>query len=159
MWERFTRTSPLGAVVTAALDEARRRGDRKVGTDHLLLGLLHDPQQAGALGVTVEEARAALTDLDRDALACIGLDVRGLEPAGLPRPARSALSRNTLTAGARTVLTRAVESNGGKTKGLEPEHLLRSVLTCAPPEPAAALLARLGVDPSAARNGLDRPGT
>ncbi len=29
-------------VLTSAAEEARRRGDRRLGTDHLLHGLLHD---------------------------------------------------------------------------------------------------------------------
>lgn len=33
-----------------AREEARRRGDIKVGTEHLLLGLLHDHDIGSALG-------------------------------------------------------------------------------------------------------------
>ena len=38
--------------------------DRRVGTDHLLLGLLHDPGIVVALGTDAERARAAAQDLD-----------------------------------------------------------------------------------------------
>ena len=73
MFERFAVGAR--AAVTASADEARRRGDRRIGTDHLLLGLLHDPGSAEALGVTVEAAREKSDALDRAALAAIGLDL------------------------------------------------------------------------------------
>jgi hypothetical protein len=52
-----------------AREEARRRGDRKVGTEHLLLGLLREPVLAQALGCDLQTARDALAALDHDALA------------------------------------------------------------------------------------------
>lgn len=53
-------------VLTSATEEARRRGDRRLGTDHLLLGLLHDEdsQAAHALRVSLAAARAASEALD-----------------------------------------------------------------------------------------------
>jgi ClpA/ClpB-like protein len=155
MWDRFYKTSDIGLALKAALEETRRRGDRKLGTDHLLLGLLHQTGPARTLGVSVSEGRAALADLDRVALAAIGLDLTGLH---LPDPAptkRSALTRNTLTAGTRAVLTKAIDANGGKTRGLTTKQLLRSVLACPPTEPAAQLLTHLHIDASAARARLD----
>jgi hypothetical protein len=150
-WERFsTQDATIGTVLSAAFDEAGRRGDRKVGTDHLLLGLLHDPASAEALGIGVEEGRAALADLDRAALAAIGLDLGTLDLPGLPTPKHRLVTRNTLTAGARDALTGAVSANGSRTRGLTPKHLLASVLTCPSTEPAAHLLGRLGIDPGAA---------
>ena len=38
--------------IYAAREEARRRGDRRVGTEHLLLALLEDPAIEAVLGVT-----------------------------------------------------------------------------------------------------------
>ncbi|MEV5500564.1 Clp protease N-terminal domain-containing protein [Nonomuraea fuscirosea] len=49
--------------------EARRRGDRRVGTEHLLRGVLHEAEAAQALGADVESARSALAVLDDAALA------------------------------------------------------------------------------------------
>ncbi len=57
----------------AAREEARSRGDRRVGTDHLLLGLLRDPEIETVMHVTLESAREALYSLDRSALAAIGV--------------------------------------------------------------------------------------
>ena len=63
------------AIVARATAEAQRRGDRRLGTDHLLVGTLEDQRVAGALGVTATQARERIDVLDRDALAAIGLAV------------------------------------------------------------------------------------
>ncbi|MEV6558857.1 Clp protease N-terminal domain-containing protein [Nocardia sp. NPDC051756] len=155
MWERTTKAIPFAAVLDAALGEAGQRGARKLGTDHLLLGLLHDADSvaARALGVTLEDARAALDDLDRAALATIGLDVSGLElPA--PQGKRLSLSRNNVTSSSRAVLHSAVEATGRKTRHLAPSHLLRSILALREPDPAAELLGRLGVDTEVSKHRL-----
>lgn len=56
----------------AAREGARSRGDRRVGTDHLLLGLLRDPEIETVMHFTLESAREAPYSLDRSALAAIG---------------------------------------------------------------------------------------
>ena len=38
------------AIYLRASEEARRRGDRRTGTDHLLLDLLEDPSTEAVLG-------------------------------------------------------------------------------------------------------------
>ena len=65
-------------VLTSAAKEARRRGDRRLGTDHLLLGLLHDEDSraARALGVSLADARAASDALDVAALAAVGIEIQ-----------------------------------------------------------------------------------
>jgi hypothetical protein len=57
-----------------AREEALRRGDRRVGTEHLLLGLLREPELADALGHDLDETRGALAAMDREALASVGVD-------------------------------------------------------------------------------------
>ena len=52
-------------IYMRASEEARRRGDRRTGTDHLLLALLEDPSIEGGLGVSLPQARQALESLDR----------------------------------------------------------------------------------------------
>jgi Clp amino terminal domain, pathogenicity island component len=76
-------------VLTSAAEEAGRRGDRRLGTDHLLLGLLHDADSsaARALGVSLESARGASDALDRAALAAVGVDVSAVRDR-LARPAQ-----------------------------------------------------------------------
>ena len=48
------------AIYLQASEEARRRGDRRTGTDHLLLALLEDPSIEAVLGVSLQQARQAL---------------------------------------------------------------------------------------------------
>jgi ATP-dependent Clp protease ATP-binding subunit ClpA len=142
-------------VLTAAADEARRRGDRRLGTDHLLLGLLHDPaaEAAGALGVDLESARAAQDALDRAALAAVGIDAGDL--AGPVEEPGGARRRPPLTSAARAVFKRAVEQARPRRSGrIGTRHFLLALLACERPDPAAELLHRLGVDQAVVRARL-----
>jgi ATP-dependent Clp protease ATP-binding subunit ClpC len=75
-------------VIELAIDEARRLGHNYIGTEHLLLGLLHEGEgvAAGVLesfGITLEQARAEV--------------VRALsQSAARPKPARAASNRTPL---------------------------------------------------------------
>src|SRR6266511_1836149 len=141
-------------VLTAAADEARRRGDRRLGTDHLLLGLLHDPaaEAASALGVDLASARAAQDALDRAALAAVGIHAGDLGPIGEPGGAHR---RPPLTSGARAVFKRAVEQAHPRKSGrIGTRHFLLALLACQRPDPAAELLHELGVDPAVVRDRL-----
>ncbi|MEU0796643.1 Clp protease N-terminal domain-containing protein [Amycolatopsis sp. NPDC005961] len=149
--DRLIAKSPFAVVVTAALEESRRRGDRRLGTEHLLLGLLRDPECARALGTDVEEARAALDRLDRAALAALGIEVEGLRPAEVP------VKRGRLTPGALTSNARAVVNEAIRGKPREPVELLRALLKVTPPDPAADLMAELGVDAAAVHRRLVSP--
>src|ERR1700722_11208747 len=60
-------------ICLRASEEARRRGDRRYGTDHLLLALLEDPSIEAVLGVNLHQARQALESLDHEALGALGL--------------------------------------------------------------------------------------
>jgi ATP-dependent Clp protease ATP-binding subunit ClpA len=141
-------------VLTAAADEARRRGDRRLGTDHLLLGILHDPaaEAASALGVDLASARATQDALDRAALAAVGIhadDLGPVEDAAGPR------RRLPLTSGARAVFKRALEQARPRKSGrIETRHFLLALLACERPDPAAELLHQLGVDPAVVRDRL-----
>lgn len=155
MWPKLTGTGAIDACLVAAGDEAWRLGERRIGTDHLVLGLLHDPDIAALLGSTVDQGREALQGLDREALSAIGLDLQGLVLTPPPARKRPAVIRNQASAGLRGVMTRAVAHNNGRIRGLKPHHLLRSLLASQTPEPAAVLLAKLGVDTAALRRRLD----
>ena len=155
MFERFDQDARR-AVMLAATAEARRRGDRRIGTDHLLLGLLHDPDSvaAQALGVDLHSARSAADSLDRAALASIGLDL-GNHTLAEPAPGRR---RAPLTSGARTILQLSIEqARAGRARRIQTRHLLLALLSRRPPDPAAALLQALGVDPAEARRRLAQP--
>jgi ATP-dependent Clp protease ATP-binding subunit ClpA len=141
-------------VFKAAHAEARRRGDRRLGSEHLLLGVLHDPDNvaAQALGVDLAAAHKALEELDREALAAIGLDVSGLRLTGrLPTGRRQQLSSS-----AQEVLLRAVKISGRRMQRPTSRVLLLALLGCERPDPAAELLARLGIDRAEVRARLEQ---
>ena len=60
-------------IYMRASEEARRRGDRRYGTDHILLVLFEDPSIEAVLGVSLQQARQALESLDQEALGTLGL--------------------------------------------------------------------------------------
>jgi hypothetical protein len=148
----------------AAREEARRRGDRRIGTEHLLLALLIEPELAGAVGPDLEAARTALDQLDRHALAAVGLDAHvdvpalpSTPPPKLPRkPTLRAVlqDRLPLTPTAKKVLT--ASSRGMRHGRRHPgaRYVLASLLELKRPDPAAELLAQLGVDSAAVRERL-----
>lgn len=156
VFDRLLTRSPFAEVVTAALDEARRRGDRRMGTEHLLLGLLRDPGSAPARAVGVElgAARAALDELEATALRSIGIGARPLaELAALPRR-HPPLTVAALTSGARTVLRTAVDATTARSRPTAPRHLLLALLDRGHPDPVAELVDHLGVDRAAVRERL-----
>ncbi len=133
----------LGRVYLDASAEARRRGDRRVGTEHLVLALLADPDSATAraLGVDLGSARAALALLDQQALAYLGIHL-SFSPSTLPgRPGE----RLRLTPAARAVFTSLARTRvRGERTGFG--HVLLALLSRVPPDPAAVLLDALGLD-------------
>jgi ATP-dependent Clp protease ATP-binding subunit ClpA len=137
----------MGRVVLDATEEARRRGDRRIGSDHLLLALLKDEDSvtARALGVDLATARAALVELDREALASVGIDIPVLDDAltGWRK------QRLPLSPSAKAVFTGLRTRAEGERLGTR--HVLLSVLTLEHPDPAADLLDALHVDRAAVR--------
>jgi ATP-dependent Clp protease ATP-binding subunit ClpA len=86
MFERFTKAAR--EVVVNAVAIADDRGDSRVGTEHLLAGVAATSSRAAEvldrLGAGPEQVKTAISDLDRTALAAVGIDqdsVR-LGPAG-----------------------------------------------------------------------------
>jgi hypothetical protein len=138
-----------------AREEARRRGDRKVGTDHLLLGLLREKDIASVLGIGPHAARDALDALDREALSAIGISPALDAP---PLPMRQTPARPTLKA----VLTdRLPLAEAGKPmrrgRRITARQVLLGLLDLRAPDAAAVLLAALGVDRAAVREQLGPP--
>jgi Clp amino terminal domain, pathogenicity island component len=64
--------NPWSTYIDAS-EEARRGGDRRVGTEHLILGLLREPAVAQALGCDLRTARDTLDAMDHNALAAVGI--------------------------------------------------------------------------------------
>jgi hypothetical protein len=146
-----------------AREEARRRGDRKVGTEHLILGLLREPAVAQALGCDLQTARDALDAMDHDALAAVGIGAAFRAPPipidePIKRPVRPTLKavlrdRLPMTPAAKTALEKSSkEIRRGRHIG--PQQVLLTVLELEPPDPAAELITALGVDRAAARQRL-----
>lgn len=149
MFERFAAAAR--SAVRGAVEEARKRGDRRVGTEHLLLAVLNEPTGSDLLGVTAETARTAADELDRQALAAIGVDVGDFRPTGTP----GAGKRPPFSSGAREVLSRTLAlATAAKSRRIETRHLLLALLERGQPDPVAALFSALTIDASAARARL-----
>lgn len=155
MFEQFTPGART--VVSGAVQEARLRGDRRIGTEHLLLGVLHGPDSAAAraLGIDLAAARTTLDDLDRCALAAIGIDIHGVERPAIP-PSRK---RTPFTSAARAVIPRSLaEAKNAGSRRITTEHLLLAIIDSERPDPAAEVLDRLAVDRPAVRERIRQTG-
>ncbi len=144
----------LRVLLAHGTEEVARRGDRRLGTDHLLLALLRDANSPAvrALGVSVGEARAALDALDQAALAAVGVNVSAPVP---PLPVVFGRRLPPLTSGARAVIERAMEAAGPRRKArLGTEHFLLAILARQRPDPATEVLSALRVDAGAVRERL-----
>ena len=132
----------MGHVYREASAEARRRGDRRVSTEHIALAMLVDPdsETARALGVGLESARAALETLDREALTSVGIDVIANPP---PISGRMG-ERLRLTPAGRAVFTGLRREAAGKRLGVK--EIVFALLERERPDPAAELLHAIGVD-------------
>ncbi len=147
-----------------AREEARRRGDRKVGTEHLILGLLREPALAQALGCDLQTARDTLDAMDHDALAAVGIGAAfNAPPIPIDAPIKRG-SRPTL----KTVLRDRLPGTPAAKTALEqsnkeirrshhtfPQQLLLTVLELKPPDPGAELIAALGIDRAAALRSIE----
>jgi hypothetical protein len=148
-------------IYLRASEEAKCRGDRRVGTDHLVLALLEEPLAVELLGVSLHQAREALHALDRQALAVVGLDLGADPPAPtrvVPKKPRlrdvAQKDRLRMTPEAKKVLERASKSNR---RGLyvTADQVLAQILTLNSPDPAPVLLDALGVNRSEVRRRLE----
>jgi hypothetical protein len=139
-------------------------GDRKVGTEHLAIALLEEPDVAGALQCDSDSARAALAELDRSALAGFGVEIAAGPP---PPPARVAdrpsrptfkellSKRLPMTPAAKSVLrdsSREMRRPGHRHPG--PQNVMAALLELREPDPSAELFGALGVDSATARRRL-----
>jgi hypothetical protein len=151
------------AIYLRASEEARRRGDRRTGSDHVLLALFEDPSIEVVLGVSLQQARQALESLDHEALGALGLgsgtDAPPLPMRAVPKQPRLRdlmlqKDRLRMTPVAKKVLEEAVKPNRRKTQ-VTAQQVLARILTLQPPDPAAVLLGALGVNTSEVRRRLD----
>ena len=150
------------SICLQAGEEARRRGDRRYGTDHLLLALFEDRSIEAVLGVSLQQARLALESLDHEALGTLGLGSGSAAPAlpmrAVPKKPRirdvAQKDRLRMTPAAKKVREEAVKPNRRKTQ-VTAQQVLAQILTLQPPDPAAVLLGALDVNTSEVRRRLD----
>ena len=149
-------------IYMRASEEARRRGDRRTGTDHLLLAVLEDPSTEAASGVSLPQARQALESLDHEALVALGLgsgaDAPPLPMRAVPKKPRirdvAHKDRLRMTPAAKKVLEEASKPNRRRLQ-VTAQQVLAQILTLQPPDPAAVLLGALGVNTPEVRRRLD----
>ena len=150
------------AIYLRASEEARRRGDRRTGADHVLLALLEDPAIEAMVGATLQQARQALESLDHETLGALGLGPGADAPALKMRavPKKPTLldimqkDRLRMTPAAKKVLEEASKPNRRRLY-VTAQQVLAQILTLQPPDPAAVLLGALGVNTSEVRRRLD----
>ena len=151
------------AIYLQASEEARRRGDRRTGTEHLLLALLDDPPVEAVVGVSLQQARQALESLDHGALAALGLgpgaDAPPLPMRAVPKKPRlrdvAKKDRFRMTPAAKKVLEDAYKPKGHRKLQVSGPEVLAQLLALLPPDPAAVLLGALGVHTAEVRRRLD----
>ncbi|MDQ0212330.1 Clp protease N-terminal domain-containing protein [Arthrobacter bambusae] len=154
MFERFA--GEARTAVHAGAEEAKRRGDRRTGTDHLLLGLLHDPESCRTLETDLESARAQLDTLDQQALESVGITLGDFGALNTPKGS----SRTTFTSAARSVIQDSlILTTREKARRITTRHLMLALLDRQVPDPAAVLLHNLGVDTTALKARLRNPGS
>ncbi|GAA2855884.1 Clp protease N-terminal domain-containing protein [Paenarthrobacter ilicis] len=149
MFEKFAQDTRR--IVGYSMEEARSRGDKRLGTEHLLLGALHEAGAAKVLGVSLDQAREAARRLDSAALKAIGLEVGGLPVAKMPVRGR----KPPFSSGARDVMAAMVGyAAKEKSRKITTGNLLVSLMEREEQDPASALLKELNVDRTAVRDRL-----
>jgi len=171
MFERFEPSARL--ALSDARDEARRAGQDRIGSEHVLLGLLTQPGAAAdALadaGLTLPQLRSLVParsggSLDAEALASLGIDLDAVRratdaafgPGALDqarRPSRRQLPMADDTKRTLIGAVRYAHQHGGReiTSG----HLLIGILD-QPDNCACALLTETGADLGALRADVQR---
>jgi ATP-dependent Clp protease ATP-binding subunit ClpA len=162
---RSETTRPAEPYLFAGVGEARRLGHGFVGTEHLLLALLHKPAAVLArLGVESAVAEDALRPclgggqpkIDPQALAAIGIDFDSVreqveETFGDRALERSHASCLSVAPTAKLALAHALDYAGEEPLG--DEHVMLGMLSV-PDSPAARALGELGVTRQSAEAAL-----
>ena len=152
MFERFAPSAR--ETVTSAVKEGQMRGDRRIGTDHLFIGMLHDQEIVDALGVTLKRARDVDADLDSTALRAIGLNLSG---AGSTWSTPPKMLRTPFSTGAKNAMKSALATAAtSHSRTIRVHHIALALLSLKVPDPAAVLAAGLGINPTEAIAKLTR---
>ena len=172
MFERFAATARQ--AVADARQEAAWAGQDRIGSEHVLLGLLREPGPAAdaltAAGVTVEALRARLprgdhetaAGLDADALSMLGIDLNAVRraadaafgPGALDRARVPGSSRVQFSPDAKQTLAGALRAAVHRShRQITSGHLLLGILD-QKRNGALTLLAGAGTDIAALRADL-----
>ena len=159
-------------VLAAATAIARRRGETRIGTDHLLMAVVTAGNEiARAAGLSMERLQDALDQMDGSALGAFGIDAAP-EAWKMPSEVAESLrfrprrrrpkSRHhlPLSAGAKQSLRKSVRvALDHRHRRVTTNHLLAALSTAGQNDPAIRLLRTSAVDPadleSAARAALN----
>ena len=147
-------------VLSAAQASARLRGDGRIGTDHLLIGVVTSGNEiARRAGLSVEGLQEALDRLDGSALGAFGIEAASeallasspVRPhSGRKRPHRRILARHLpLSAGAKRSLKKSLRlALDHRHRHINTNHLLAALSTGGHNDPAVRLLRSSAVDPA-----------
>jgi hypothetical protein len=151
VFERFTREARN--IVTSAIDEAARRGDSRIGTEHVLISIAGAQSLAG-LFPTPDELRSQLGRLDEEALRSVGLDPGLLVVDHTPRPG-AGKRHIPFTGAAKGLLKGALkEALALGHRHIGAVHLALALTTADRPDRALATLESLGLSPEGVRASL-----
>jgi ATP-dependent Clp protease ATP-binding subunit ClpA len=151
VFERFTREARN--IVTSAIDEAARRGDSRIGTEHVLISMAGAQSLAGIFP-TPAELRSQLDRLDEEALRSVGLDPGLLGVDHKPRPG-VAKRHIPFTGAAKDLLKGALkEALALGHRHIGALHLALALTTADRPDRALATLESLGLSPEGVRSSL-----
>jgi ATP-dependent Clp protease ATP-binding subunit ClpA len=151
VFERFTREARN--IVTSAIDEAARRGDSRIGTEHVLISMAGAQSLAGIFPEP-DQLRRQLDRLDEEALRSVGLDPGLLAVDHTPRPG---LGKRHIpfTGAAKDLLKGALkEALALGHRHIGAAHLALALTTANHPDRALATLESLGLSPDAVRSSL-----
>ncbi len=172
MFERFTREAR--ATVVGAQEQARRLASPRLGTEHLLLGLIEQDTPTGAVlgrhGLTRDELSTAVArssageGQDADALSALGIDLDAVRstveaafgPGALDDPAAGDARRGhvPLTPRAKKVLELSLrEALAMKSRSISDGHIALGILRDGDGL-AVRLLTDRGVDPAQLREEI-----
>ena len=170
MFEKFTKDARESVVGAQA--EARALGADRIGTEHVLLGMLRAPDSVAArslqrLGVAHADVLAAVRTLppgaiDAEALAGVGIDLDAVRaqveasfgPGALDTPPRSRAGHLPFEPPAKKLLEVSLrEAVRCKHRRIDTGHLLLAVVRL-DDSTAYRALSSLGVGPAAARESV-----
>jgi len=157
MFERFTKEARN--AVTAAVAEAEQRDTSRVGTEHLLLGVIATGSahlsQLASLGLTEEVLRHELDEMERRALGSVGIDPQLIESETSAPKTRTRRRHRPFTGAAKNMLKDAArEAEGLGHRHIGGAHIVLAMTTLPPQDRVTRLLDAVGPGSSELRRSL-----